>query len=264
MSDTASNQQNQLEAIVRQLNEELSWQLTDTQLQQYVSGLLRCLPDKPATNEQLRRLVARYHDQHRQVAALQDATDPHHGAAWQEMDSYVRRILWKQVNRSLPNLHDIIDEVTQRALDAIGKSLPTYCYAAKVTTWVHKIIINRYFNYLRDERILNPPLDIVAEDVQDITAPPIREADQSEQQVDAKTLEELVNMILLEHPNLLMHKVFWLSADGFKLAEIGQRIGRSTTRAHELLRQARSLIQADPRFQAWLQDTDDTNTEPPD
>jgi RNA polymerase sigma factor (sigma-70 family) len=258
--DIAINQ-TRLRAIVRTCDAELHWRLTDTQQQQYVVDLLRCRSDRVFTPEELQRSVRMYHADHAHVYALQDDRDPNHQHAWQEMETYVRRVLWQQAGHSFPNAHDIIDETTGYVLEAISKSLRTYCYKAQLTTWVHKIIINKYRNYLRDRRILNPQFDIVPDDVHDLPLA-ISAVDQPAMHLEGKALEELVTSILQESP--LMQQVFWLSVVGFKLAEIGQRVGRSTTRVHELIRQARTLIQTDARFQAWLDDPSEPNEEQPE
>jgi RNA polymerase sigma factor (sigma-70 family) len=257
--DIATNQ-TRLLAIVRAFDGELHWRLTDTQQQQYVADLLRCRSDRVYPSEELQRSVRIYHVDHAHVYALQDAQDPNHQHAWQEMETYVQRVLWTQTGRSLPNVHDIVDEATGYVLEAISKSLRTYCYKAQLTTWVHKIILNKYRNYLRDRHILNPRFDIVPEDVYGLPLA-ISAADQPAMHQEGKALEELVTSILREHP--LLQQVFWLSVAGFKLAEIGQRVGRSTTRVHELIRQARTLIQADSRFQAWLDDPGEPSEEQP-
>lgn len=247
-----------LAAVVRALNGELHWGLRDDEQQAYATNLLRCWRDDKATEAALRRLVQTYHTQWPAVRALQQASDPHHTTEWHAMGAYVQRVLWQRVNRSLPNLPDIVEEISQVVLLAIHQSLPTYCYRSKLTTWVHKITINKYLNYLRTPNV--PPGESI--DAASSPPPPLVSTsdDQPDNQVESQMLIELINTILQEHqqkhqqehqnPRLL--QAFLLKLDDLTLKHIGQRIGRSTTRTHELINQARVIIQADPRFQAWL------------
>lgn len=258
--DSVSANRNRLAAIVQDLNAALHWGLTDEQQQAYVTDLLRILSGTEPPDTRLRRQITTYHVNHAQVHALQDATHPHHQHAWSELRTYVQRIVWQQAGRSFANAEDIVEEVTQIALYAIHASLHKYGYRAQITTWAHTIILNKYRNYLRDQRILKPPFDMVSMDDPDV---PVSTSipEQPAAHVEGDTLTALVLAILRDEP--LMRQAFLLSVAGYKLIEIGNRIGRSTTRAHELIRQARVLIQADPRFRAWLDAPENDDTEQP-
>jgi RNA polymerase sigma factor (sigma-70 family) len=244
--------------ILLDLGTERQLDLDDATFADYARDIGQHLGHEPITPAQLQARCRIYLANRDTVDALRDDHHHLHHQAWENLHGYVQRVIWKQIDRSLPNAADIVDEAAINALVAIRQSLSNYSYKAKITTWAHTLIINKFRNYLRDQHILKPKLDIVDTDVTEVPIA-IRSADHPVHQAEGAALASLVQRILQDQPELYQ-QVFWLSFEGHKLAEIGKQVGRSPSRVYEILRQLRTVIQSDPRFREWLSDPSSSDT----
>src|SRR5690606_16290652 len=81
-----------------------------------------------------------YHDDHATIEALVDRNNPEHEALWRIWLTQAVRIIRSQ-NKNISH-NQLLDEddLVQTALEELLRSLPTFHYRSRFSTWVYTII----------------------------------------------------------------------------------------------------------------------------
>ena len=252
--ERSTNERERCAAMVAALNAELGWHLGADQQQTYVSALLQYLPDS-ASETELRRLAANYHQDHEIVHALQDRERPQHNAVWARWSEQALRILQRQGLWSADALAEI-EDLAQIALEELAHALPSFRYASRFSTWAYAVISRRAQRYLRERGAAKRSGPTESLDQREEWDELARDDEGPETQAEAGALAALIDSILAEQPDPRLALIFhlWASQDQ-RLVDIGRRVGLSPSRVSVLIEQTCRALRENPRVLAWLNDT---------
>lgn len=253
MKHSTSNQERCL-ALVAALNDELAWGLDPTQQRKYVADLLPHITNTVLESE-LRKMVEVYHDDHATIEALVDRNNPEHEALWRIWLTQAVRIIRSQ-NKNISH-NQLLDEddLVQTALEELLRSLPTFHYRSRFSTWVYTIITrhilrsHRHFGASK-RKIYAKSESLDAADkhahVHDSTPNPETSSQET-------LLWELVSNILDSYGDERLSKIFdmWIHED-MRLADIGRQMHLSPASISRLVNQICALLRQDPKLSAWL------------
>ncbi len=234
-------------ALVAELNiaEQLGLD-TDTQAAYAAALLPHYQPHAP--DLQLQRQLRYYHEEHGRVAALADSAHPHHAAEWREITDYSMRIIHA---RQLVRRYQLLltdEDLLQIAMEALTRSLASYHYHARFTTWLHNIVTRSAHKANRDQQAGKRDGNPASLDAHPELDQPDRTFDHAATLTHAHELAQLVHAALGHDQRLLT--IFWLRHNGWKLVEIGQRVQLSPSQVDVLLGKARLLVQQQPGLRA--------------
>lgn len=202
-----------------------------------------------ASDQQLQCQLRYYHEEHGRVAALADSDHPDHAAEWHEVMDYSMRIIHcrQLVRRYQLLLTD--EDLLQIAMEALARSLASYHYYARFTTWLHNIVTRSARKANRDQQASKRDGNPASLDAHlGWDHQPDRGYDQAATLIHAHELAQLVHAALGHDQRL--RTIFWLRHNGWKLAEIGQRVRLSSSQVDVLLGKARRLVQQQPGVRA--------------
>ena len=238
-------------SIARQLAEEELGLLPGGHPETLVALATHYLP-QTSSESQIYTALRNMCRDHTMVEALRSAQHLNHGPAWANWFGHARAILH---HAGLNWTHDDtvdMDDLAQIALLELTRSLPSYRYASRFSTWAYQVITHGVQRHLRDlaakKRVgvidrSTDPLEL---------AVPISEAELPETQVTGRALASLVETELTTAMGARNATVFRLWAHNDLSAEmIGQQVGLSSARIHAIIAQARRHLQQHPAVQGW-------------
>ncbi len=234
-------------ALVAELN--ITQQLgLDTNTQAAYAAALLSHYQPHTSDQQLLSQLRYYHEEHGRVAALADSAHPHHEAEWREITDYSMRIIHA---RQLVRQHQLLltdEDLLQIAIEALTRSLASYHYHARFTTWLYNIVTRSAHKANRDQQAGKRAGKPASLDAHPTWDQPDRVPHQAATLAHAHELAQLVHAALGHDQRLLT--IFWLRHNGWKLVEIGQRVQLSTSQVDVLLGKARMLVQQQPGLRA--------------
>jgi RNA polymerase sigma factor (sigma-70 family) len=239
--------------VVVSLNVERGWDLTASQEAAYIAAVAAFA--EIADEATLRRLVENYHQDHVLVQALQNAGQPQHNAAWAEVRANMLPVLrFAGLGQSAHPSIDL-EDIAQVALDELMKSVHTFRFESRFSTWYYTLVIRRGRRFLRDlASAKRLGIHVALEEAQSISATSSPAAD-PETVAIGRELSDLINSVLTEAGGLRLARIFqlWFEKD-LRLVDIGRQVGLGTARVSALLEHARQVLQAHPDIQAWNHD----------
>lgn len=123
-----------------------------------------------------------------------------------------------------------VDDVTQDVLISVAASIGSFSGAAKVTTWVHRIVRNRVVDHLRRQRATAP---LPADDL----AP-------AERMSSMIATRATVRDVLSGLPDHYRGPVTLRDVDGLPYAEVAERLGLSVGTVKSQVSRGRALVAA--------------------
>lgn len=138
-------------ALVAELNSAQQLGL-DTNTQAAYAAALLSHYQPHTSDQQLLSQLRYYHEEHGRVAALADSAHPHHEAEWREITDYSMRIIHA---RQLVRQHQLLltdEDLLQIAIEALTRSLASYHYHARFTTWLYNIVTRSAHKANRDQQ----------------------------------------------------------------------------------------------------------------
>jgi RNA polymerase sigma factor (sigma-70 family) len=239
-------------AMIAALNAELHWHLAADVQRSYMAALLQCGAQPPVDTD-LRRLVITFHQEHALVEALRNRAHPQHEVVWGQWCTNALRILRSQglgtPGDALSDIHDL----AQVALEDLVRSLPTFRYASRLSTWAYTVISQSAQRYLRDLRAAKrsrPTESLSQPEALEVAAPA---TEQPDAHAEARVLNELIHTVLAGQPDPRWVTIFqlWMHHDQ-RLADIGKQIGVSGSRVSIQLDQIIEVLRQHPALLAWL------------
>jgi RNA polymerase sigma factor (sigma-70 family) len=260
MTDHPEDRLRYCEDIVHEQNTRFGWGLTPFEEQQYARQMARCMPDG-CSPFILRRMVQSYHDDHELVEALGDHTHPHHEAAWKHVLSYTEAILRQRdiawTNDLAFDTHDFAQLVCMELI----RSLPTFAYQSRFSTWHYKVIVQRAqrqfrANIARKRNGGRPGTSL--DDCTDGAAFIDRQGEAHLlTQATAQMLATRMLEILEEQGDARLAHIFqlWAMLDKH-VDDIGALFELHPSRIRQLLKLARQILAQHPEIVAWQHDND--------
>lgn len=241
---------------IERLNDEQVWKLDRATQIRYALGLRPAL-EHVSAGPLLRTIVANYHADHATVEALLNSDHPRHQEAWQ---LWARQVALVLHSTRLHWSHDIAvdaDDLAQVALAEVARSLGSYGYRSKLSTWIFRVVVLSARRQGRSQRAAKraarlaslqqfPQLDV-----------PVAPERQPEAEVRARLLVAQCLAILADHPDKRLAAIFRLwAAEERRVEEIGALYRLHPSRVGALLREIRRLLQAHPDLQGWQAGSD--------
>lgn len=237
--------------------------LTPEQEAAYVQALIAYLPGH-YTDAQLQRTISCYHLDHQEVQALHNPQNPDHEEAWGNWRDQVFRIL-RSANLNWLAAGPIdLDDLTQIAVEELSKSIGSYRFNSRFSTWAYTVAVRAAQRSLRALQAAKRTGRVVSLDDPTVSAYPVGGIGNPETWGMARELNELISAILVEQGDPRLLEIFQLRAHSdHRLVDIGQRLGLSPSRVSILLDQIRSLLRDHPALREWRGMTE-RGAEPPD
>lgn len=239
--------------MVALLSRTEGWGLSDGEADDLAAVATSHMP-QGASDEQIRRLICNIRRDYAGVAALQEPGDPTHHQEWAAWLGQAIAILR---HAHLDWSHDgavDLDDLAQIALLELARSLPTFHYQSRFSTWAYQVIAGGVRRHLRDMSArkrrghIDPSVDPA--DVERA----IGAGDLPEAQVRAQILHTIVYSELTEAMGARNSAVFRLWASQDLSAEmIGQRVGLSVARVYAVIKRARQYLCARESLQSWVE-----------
>ncbi|MBC8076163.1 MAG: sigma-70 family RNA polymerase sigma factor [Chloroflexales bacterium] len=239
------------QAAVTACDAERGWKLTPTSCRHYAAAI-SVLLTVDATDSLIRDIATNYHADHALVWALRDARHANHDAAWSD---WMRRALGvlraKGFGRSDNTMLDP-EDMAQVAYAALVRALPSYRYHSRFSSWAFRVIVQSAQNELRsaraEKRAVQPAsLNDIAE--HDHPADPTA---RDEDRANAHLLSGMIRAVFATQPDQRLGHIFHLWAvEDRRVAEIGALLRLHPSRVRALLREARTLLQANHAIRLW-------------
>jgi len=243
-------------AAVAALSTERNWRLDAGEQRSYVAALIAYLPERSDVAA-LRRMVESYHDDHRLVRALREASHPRHDAAWTQWSAQAMRIAQRHAAGAQDDASIDVHDLAQLALEEIMQALHSYRYASRFSTWAYAVISRRVQRHIRDSRAAKRAVRPESLDLHDQAGPMFAERVSIDAPVEAGTLLELVLSVLTRRADERQAQIFYLWAvEEQRLAQIGQQVQLSASRVSILIEQARQTLRSAPELLAWIGQSD--------
>lgn len=238
-------------AIIRCLAEEERWRLSAEEqmaLAERASAYLR----PGSSDAQARAVVSNLRRDSGVVESLRCGDRLGHGEAWSEWLGQARAILR---HANLDWAHDDaidLDDLAQIALLELARSLPSYRYASRFSTWAYQVITRGVQRHLRDlsaqkrageiDRGVNPLA----------LAVPVGKRELPESLARDRALAALVDSELKAAMGARNAEVFRLWArDDLSAEMIGRKVGLSVARVHAIIAQARTYLRGQATIRHW-------------
>ncbi|WP_165360728.1 RNA polymerase sigma factor [Candidatus Chloroploca sp. Khr17] len=243
-----------LHKIIAQCNAEFGWGLSASELESYAQSLVRCLPEH-VDQVKLTQMVLYYHQDHQQVAALQNRSHPDHDQFWTIWLHDVAQVINRGKMASLGDHALDADDLAQTALDEMSRSLKNFKYQSSLKTWVYRLVVQTSRRMLRDLRAKKRPRGVASLDELPEEALALCDACEPDEEACGEMLIGLTCALLERIKDQRMAQIFYLAAvDDLSTAQIGNIVHLHPSRVRALLQQARTLLQERPEIQAWLAD----------
>lgn len=241
---------------IHQLNWERGWCLSEEEQYNYATTLAELIADD-YPEDQLRRAIGNYHDDHVLVDALRDRNHVCHDDAWLKLEQRVRQVL---VSRQLHWISDgqhEFEDLIQVALLEIVRSLQNFRYACHFSTWAYKVIIDSVRRTMRDskaiKRSIRPDSRDRSEELHHRAVQiPAPRSEQPTHMVDLWELQRLIMEILYTHKDKRLFSIFDLHyVHDRSIEEIGERLKLHPSRIRTLLKAAQQLVRESSEIQEW-------------
>lgn len=238
-------------AMVGQLNQELDWGLTVEQQRNYCCELETYLSEV-CSRHLLRTIVCIYHQDHALVQALSDKHHDLHEESWQYWMGQVGAILKHAGLAWSTDVAVDLDDLMQTAIMAMIRSIPTFQYRSRFSTWAYQVIIRsvqRYIRYCKaDKRAVIPDsLDLMVE----TDMLPYQDA-YLEAKVDGALLLQRVADVLADQPDRRLYSIFHCWAlQAWPTADIARHVSLHPSRVRTLLGQTRSMLRQHSAIRNW-------------
>lgn len=245
------DQHDRCAVLIQHLNDTLGWELTWEEQQAYRDQLCRYLPHDWA-EARLRALIVCYHADHALVKALGDHQHPAHADTWQVWMGQVVAIL-KQAGLAWSSDAAVeLDDLVQVARVELVRSLPSFQYHSRFSTWAYRVVVQSVQRYIRDSQArkrAGHPASLEQLPQHEV---PGYAGEYLEDYADGRLLLERISRILAAHPDNRLAYIFrcWALADQ-RTEEIGALIQLSPARTRALLAQARALLRDHPDIRPW-------------
>jgi RNA polymerase sigma factor (sigma-70 family) len=246
-----------LESHIRKMNEERGWGLNKEEISFYAKTLISHIP-KNSSEIRLRSYISNFHQDHALVHLLMrnDAT------AWSQLFQDIHHIIrGKLAFYSHEELS--LEDAIQLAAEEVFRSLESYSYASRLSTWIYSIVLHTIQGELRystaAKRAIRPAsLDVPRSEIED----PIYEAEHPEQSAYDRALASLIDTILSAQNDKRLAIMFRLWAiEDMRLADVARHMHLSPGRVSALLSQALTILRSDPTLLEWINTTLDNKTD---
>jgi RNA polymerase sigma factor (sigma-70 family) len=252
----------QLAAALDDLNAACNWHLDERTQQDYVANLLAYVSVGKVEEQRLKKQVDCYHQDHETVGTLRDqGHEQHHETLTQWLDAILRilqregLVQWaERVDHPLWTRDDLV----QIAALEIFKSLPTYRYQSRLSSWIHSVICRSVQSTIKRKKTL-PMVSLEGHpEIEQATS----EAEQPEQMALDNTLEELLSQILQRDFSTQAQAIFRLRGEGYSLRKIAERTATTPWFVRKTLEQLRARLTSGqyPEIARWLRTADDDGT----
>lgn len=243
-------------AMLALLNREKDWRLSEAEQQAYLAALVGRISDT-CDDTKLQAIITNYYLDHVLVEALGDQDHPQHDVVWSAWMNQTVGIL-RQARLAWSNDASIDeDDLVQVAQAELVTAIGSFNYASRFKTWAYRVVIwsvQRKYRALRARKRLIRPDYIDQSAGMDV---PVDESTHPDVVTSAHLLAEQVDAILSAQPDKRLKLIFRLWAQEERsVKEISAIVHLHSSRVRVLLRQARQILQNDPRIRTW-QDPDD-------
>jgi RNA polymerase sigma factor (sigma-70 family) len=217
----------------------------------YVGELHHYLPSDPS-EQQLRALVLHYHLDHEQVQALLSYQHTQHDDAWRAWLAQAVAILRHAGLAWSDDTAIDVEDLAQITQAELARSLPSFRYGSRFSTWAHQVIVRSVQRHQRDRQARKRAGHPTALEQSHLEELPIRAVDQPDALAHARLLATLVDTILAAQPDPRLAHIFqlWAQVD-LRIEEIGQHVRLSPSQVRVLLSRIRDILRHDPRIQDW-------------
>jgi RNA polymerase sigma factor (sigma-70 family) len=237
--------------MVQQLNEELGWGLSSEEQQTYSAHIDIYLSDM-YTEPRLRALIICYHQDHALVQALRDNQHGAYNEAWQIWMTQVVAIVKRAGLAWSSDAAVDLDDLVQIARVEIVRSIASFQYQSRFSTWAYRVVVQSVQRYIRDSQALKRTIHPDSLDYLPEHAAPNYHGDYLEAHVDGSLLLERIMTFLAAQPDTRLARIFHLWAvNDRSTEEIGRLIQLSPARTRALLAQARVLLRDHPDIRQW-------------
>ncbi len=238
-------------AMVERLNQEFQWGLESADHLRYAHAVLPCLPST-CSEGQVRTIVMNYHLDHTLVESLRDRGHQHYQQAWADWMHQALPVLRRAGLSWSSDVSIDSDDLAQIARFEVFRSIDSFRYQSRFSTWAHRVIVYGIQRHIRDslaqKRAVRPG------SLDQVTTPevPITLVDQPEEIVSARLLMEQIAAILNEQADPRLHNFFQLWAvQDIRVADIGTMVQLHPSRIRALLQHIRQILREHPDIQAW-------------
>lgn len=235
------------------LDAEEQWELTPSERHKLVEAVAQLVGER-ATPAQIRTTLQNYWQSAPQVEALRDACCERHTAAWAEWLDQAKAILRYARCAWAADVMVDIDDLAQIAMLELCRSLPSYRFASRFSTWAYQVIVHGVQRHLRNMAAQKRVGNIVyGLDPRDLTLPAAH-SDAPEVQALGRSLEHAVAHELEQALGARNAEVFrlWASED-LAADAIGKHMGLSVPRVYAIIAQARQHLRRDESLQRWYE-----------
>jgi len=212
-----------------------------------------CAYLRPGSSDaQLRTVIGNLRRDSSVVEAMRCGEQLGHSEAWTEWFGQVRAILHHAgLDWTRDDALDL-DDLAQIALLELTRSLPSYRYGSRFSTWAYQVITRGVQRHLRDMAAKKRAGEIDRGTDPRELAIPVSEGELPENQVRDQVLAALVQEELRAAMGPRNAEVFRLWArDDLSVEMIGRRVGLSTARIHAIIAQARKHLRGQATIWYW-------------
>ncbi|NTW02897.1 MAG: sigma-70 family RNA polymerase sigma factor [Oscillochloris sp.] len=237
--------------VIAQLAQKEGWGLSPADVEKLAEFAYQYV--QPSfTETHLQKLILTIQRDRATVEALHHYADARHQSEWKSWMGQAQAILQSKNLYWARDTAVDIDDLTQIALLELTRSLPTFRYQSRFSTWAYQVIIGGVRRHLRDMAARKRNGDIDPSVDPEMVEIALGVHDLPETHTWASMLSEAVYRELAAALGQRNADIFSLWACHDLSAEmIGQRFGLSTTRVHALLKQAREYLRNCASIQAW-------------
>jgi RNA polymerase sigma factor (sigma-70 family) len=209
----------------------------------------------PASSDtQIRTVLLNIHRDQATVEALRCNDQLHHGEAWSEWLGQAQAILHHAGLDWARDDSVDLEDLAQIALLELARSLPSYRYASRFSTWAYQVITRGVQRHLRDMAAKKRAVEVDRDTDPLERAVPVSEAELPEHQTRDNMLSALVEHELSTAFGPRNATVFQLWArDDYSAEMIGRQVGLSTARIHAIIAQARQYLRGQETIQHWYE-----------
>jgi RNA polymerase sigma factor (sigma-70 family) len=145
-----------------------------------------------------------------------------------------------------------VDDLSQIARIELLRSLGSYRYASRFSTWVTQVVIRSVRCAIRDGRALKRHGRSLSLDQPGVPDAAISVAEAPDSVSGANLLAEQIDTVLSQSADARLARIFrlWAVAD-LSTAEIGALVKLHPSRVRALLLQARLALRQHPEIQTW-------------
>jgi RNA polymerase sigma factor (sigma-70 family) len=235
-----------------ELAQRLSWNLSNEQLDAYLSNLARLgLP--PPLQPYCEQVLRYFHHDHPIMLALRDEEHADHQRAWAWVSEEIQRVarikglLWSG-DRSVERT-DLVQLVQAEVVRSLGE----YRFESSLRTWLQSVTIRRLSRFHRDSGAAKRAVQLAP--LEAVEQRPVD--DDVEHQALASALVADVAHTLSTAKDKRMLQLFQLSMLADRSAEeIGERLQLHPSRVRALLKVLRELLASDERVAQWRSSAD--------